>query len=348
MRPATSPSWSSATLLSWPPTSPWWPPSRSRHPDIDIELIHIPSQSDYRLRLGADFAAGSPPDVALINYRRYAAFAARGVLEPLEPYLRGSDVIAETDFYPEAIGPFRWRGELMCIPQNVSSLVVYYDKDLFDAAGLAYPADDWTWDDFLATAEALTMDLDGDGQTDQYGLGTEASIFRVAPFIWQNGGELVVTEQVGAPLRLAVDSRAAREAIEWFVALQTEHGVVPDASAEAAQDSESRFLDGSLAMFLDSRRAVPTFRQIEAFDWDVAPLPQEEQAAGILHSDGYCMAGAAQDKDAAWTFIEFANSPEGQAIVAESGRTVPSLSRGGRVGGLPGPGGHAGQQPGVP
>ena len=103
-----------------------------------------------------------------------------------------------------------------------------------------------------------------DGQTDQYGLGTEASIFRVAPFIWQNGGELVVTEQIGVPLRLAVDSRAAREAIEWFVALQTEHGVVPDALAEAAQDSESRFLDGSLAMFLNSRRGVPTYRQHRA------------------------------------------------------------------------------------
>ena len=126
-------------------------------------------------------------------------------------------------------------------------------------------------------------------------------------------------------MRLAVDSRAAREAIEWFVALQTAHGVVPDASAEAAQDSESRFLDGRLAMFLNSRRGVPTFRDIEAFDWDVAPLPRGEQAAGILHSDAYCMAGAARDKDAAWTFIEFANSPEGQAIVAGSGRTVPSL-----------------------
>ena len=109
------------------------------HPEIDVELIHIPGQSDYRLRLGADFAAGSPPDVVLINYRRYAAFAARGVLEPLESYLRASDVIAETDFYPEAVAPFRWRGELMCIPQNISSLVVYYNKDLFEAAGLPLP-----------------------------------------------------------------------------------------------------------------------------------------------------------------------------------------------------------------
>jgi len=213
----------------------------------------------------------------------------------------------------------------MCIPQNISSLVVYYNNDLFDAAGLAYPADDWDWDEFLSAAKTLTADVDGDGQTDQYGLGTEPSIFRVAPFIWQHGGELVVTEQNGTPLRLALDARPAREAIEWFVALQTEHGVVPDAAAEAAQDSESRFLSGRTAMFLNSRRGVPTYRQIEDFDWDVAALPRREQAAGILHSDAYCMAAAAADKEAAWAFIEFANSPEGQTIVAQSGRTVPSL-----------------------
>jgi multiple sugar transport system substrate-binding protein len=295
------------------------------HPEIDVELIHIPGQSDYRLRLGADFAAGSPPDVALINYRRYAAFAARGVLEPLESYLRASDVIAETDFYPEAVAPFRWRGELMCLPQNISSLVVYVNEDLFKAADLPLPADDWTWDDFLAAAKALTLDHDGDGRIDQHGLGMEVSLPRLAPFVWQNGGELVVLDEGRRPIRLALESRAAREAVEWFVALQAEHGVVPDALAEAAESSESRFLAGRMGMFLDSRRAVPSFRDIEAFEWDVAPLPLREQAAGILHTDAYCMAAAAQDKDAAWTFIEFANSPEGQAIVAASGRTVPSL-----------------------
>lgn len=295
------------------------------HPDIDVELVHIPSLIDYQARLGADFAAGSPADVVLINYRRYAALAARGVLEPLAPYLRSSDVIADVDFFPEATDPFRWRGQLMCIPQNISSLVVYYDKDLFDAAGVPYPQDGWTWDDFLATAQALTLDLDGDGVTDQYGLGTDPSIFRVAPFIWQNGGELVVLESGVRPVKLALDSRAAREAIEWFVDLQVEHGVVPDAIAEEAESSESRFIAGRTAMFLNSRRGVPTYRRIDAFDWDVAALPRQEQAAGILHTDAYCMASASEDKDAAWTFIEYANSAEGQAIVARSGRTVPSL-----------------------
>ena len=295
------------------------------HPTIDIELLHVADQADYRQRLGTDFAAGTPADVVLINYRRYAPFAAAGVLEPLEGYLQTSDLIAEADFYPEAIGPFRWQGELMCIPQNVSSLVVYYNKGLFDAAGLAYPEDDWTWDDFLATAQALTLDVDGDGVTDQYGLGTEASIFRVAPFIWQNGGELVVTEANGTPIRLAVDARPAREAIQWFVDLQVQHGVAPDAVAEASEDSESRFINGTTAMFLNSRRGVPTYREITGFDWDIAALPRKEQAAGILHSDAYCMAAVADEKDAVWTFIEYANSPEGQATIARSGRTVPSL-----------------------
>ena len=157
---------------------------------------------------------------------------------------------------------FRFQGDLVCLPQNVSSLVVYYDKDLFDAAGLAYPAAGWSWDDFLTTAQALTQDLDGDGTTDQYGLGTAPQLIRAAPFIWQHGGELVVTEPNGEVLRLAVDSRPSSEAIEWFTELQTEHHVVPDRTAEGAQDSESRFIDGTTAMFLQSRRPTPTFREI--------------------------------------------------------------------------------------
>jgi multiple sugar transport system substrate-binding protein len=294
-----------------------------RHPDIPVTLLHIPGQSDYRKRLGVDFAAGTPADVVLLNYRRYAAFAAKGALEPLGPYLERSELIGIDDFYPETVAPFFWEGQLMCIPQNLSSLVVYYNRDLFQAAGLAEPADDWTWADFLAAAQALTQDTDGDGRIDQYGLGTEVSIFRVAPFIWQNGGDLV--DDPAAPTRLTLDEPAAREAIQWFVDLQVVHGVAPDAIAEAAEDSESRFLNGRMGMFLNSRRGVPTYRMISSFAWDVAPLPQGKQRAGILHADAYCMPSAARQKEAIWTFIEFANAVEGQQIIAASGRTVPSL-----------------------
>jgi len=296
---------------------------RSSHPTIEVDLRHIPSPRAYRTRLATEFAAGSPPDVTLMNYRRYASFAAARMLEPLGSHLDASSLIDRNDFYAVALDAFVWRGELMCIPQNISSLVVYYNEELFDTAGVPYPEDDWTWATFLETARALTRDADGDGDVDQYGLGVEPSLFRLAPFVWQNDAPLV--DDLERPTRLTLTRPPSLEALQWFVDLRQVHGVVPSKVEEAAQDSESRFIAGTTAMYLNSRRGTPTYRQIETFSWDVAPLPRQKKAAGILHSDAYCLSRTAGEKDAAWTFIEFANSFEGQSVIAGSGRTVPSL-----------------------
>ena len=295
---------------------------QKENPEIHIELSHIPSDGDYRTRLVTDFAAGTAPDVTLMNYRRIANFAANDLLEPLSPFVAESELIKVEDFYPVAIDAFTWQGQLICLPQNISSLVVYYNENLFDEAGLPYPPDDWSWDEFVATAKALTQDKDGDGRVDQYGLGIEASLYRLTPFVWQNSGVLV--DQEAAPTHMTLTRPASLEALQWFVDLRQEHGVVPDRVEEESQDSESRFLAGTTAMFLDSRRGTPAYREIEAFSWDVAPLPHSERTAGILHSDGYCLSATAEDKEAAWTFIEFANSTQGQTIIAGTGRTVPS------------------------
>jgi multiple sugar transport system substrate-binding protein len=292
---------------------------KGQYPEIGVDLIHIPGQSDYRQRLAADFAAGTPADVVLINYRRLAGFTVKGALEPLGSYLEKSAVLEAADFYAPALNAFQWQGRQICIPQNISSLVVYYNKKLFDAAGVAYPKDDWTWDDFLATALALTQDTDGDGVTDRYGLGVEPELIRVAPFIWQNNGDLATIHSLtlGTPEALA--------AVQWFVDLQVKHHVAPGRVEEEAESSESRFQNGRTAMYLNSRRITPTLREAAAFDWDVAPLPHNIARATILHSDAYCLAQVSRNKDAAWTFIEFANSVEGQTIIAAAGRTVPSL-----------------------
>jgi multiple sugar transport system substrate-binding protein len=296
---------------------------REKHPDIEVELRHVASQGDYQKQLVTAFSAGAEPDVMLLNYRRVVQFAARGGLEPLGPYLDRSQALDPAGFYPEALKAFQWDGRLWCVPQNISSLVVYYNRDLFDLAGLPYPATGWTWDDLLRTAQSLTRDLDGDGQVDQHGLGVSPELFRLAPFIWQNGGELV--DDPSRPTRLALDSPAALAALQWFVDWQVRYHVAPDAAAEQAESSENRFMNGRLAMFLNSRRGVPTYRTVQGLDWDVAPLPQGVQPAGILHSDAYCLAARARDKESAWTLIEFANSAEGQALMAGTGRTVPSL-----------------------
>jgi multiple sugar transport system substrate-binding protein len=210
----------------------------------------------------------------------------------------------------------------VCLPQNISSLVVYYNKDLFGDAGLSAPPEGWTWDDMLKVAADLTKDLDGDNQFDQHGLGVEPSIIRVAPFVWSNGGEVVDDEN--NPTRFALDSPEALEALQLFFDL-TSHNVMPREEEMESEDLETRFMNGRLGMFLSSRRDTPVFRTITDFDWDVAPLPVHKEPASILHSDAYCMTTASKNRSAAWRFVEFALGPQGAPITARSGRTVPSL-----------------------
>ena len=220
------------------------------------------------------------------------------------------------DYYDQPIEAFTFDGELQCLPQNVSSLVVYWNRILFQRAGLAPPTDEWTWEEFRQAALALT----GDGH---HGLGLEPSLIRLAPFVWGAGGEL--TDDPESPTRFTLDTPAAREAMNFLVGLVREDRVVPDETDLAAQDLESRFTSGKLGMLLSSRREVPAFREVAGLDWDVAPLPLGREASTILHSDGFCLARGGDHLDEATQFIAFAGGPTGQGILALGGRTVPSL-----------------------
>jgi multiple sugar transport system substrate-binding protein len=292
-------------------------------PDVNVKLIEASDRDDLIARLSTSFAAGTPPDLFLLNYRFYGQFAARGVLEPIESRVDDSDVFEQEDFYEEAMNAFRFGGTLTCLPQNISSLVVYYNKDLFRQAGVAEPKAGWTWDDLVTAAKKLTKDSNGDGKAEVYGLGVEASLIRIAPFVWSNGAELVDNEE--KPTTFALDTPEAKQAMKLFFELRGVHKVVPGEEEVEAEDDETRFQNGRMAMVLSSRRSTPTFRTITKFDWDVAALPQHQKQAGILHSDAYCMTKASDNKDAAWSFMEYALGPEGAPVVAKSGRTVPSL-----------------------
>jgi multiple sugar transport system substrate-binding protein len=295
----------------------------NEQPDVDVKLIEASDRDDLIARLSTSFAAGTPPDLFLLNYRFYAQFAARDVLEPIEDRVDDSDVFQQEDFYEEAMDAFRFNDTLTCLPQNISSLVVYYNKDMFQKAGVAFPKEGWKWDDMVATAKKLTKDTDGDGKTDVYGLGIESSLIRIAPFVWSNGGDLV--DDTKNPTHFTLDTPEAQVALERFLQLHATEKVTPTEEEVESEDDETRFQNGRLAMVLSSRRATPTFRTIQDFDWDIAALPQHTEQAGILHSDAYCLTKASENKDAAWSFMEYALGPEGAPIVAESGRTVPSL-----------------------
>jgi multiple sugar transport system substrate-binding protein len=303
-------------------------------PEIDVQLVEAADREDLLTRLSTSFAGGSPPDVFLVNYRFYGQFAAKGVLEPLEDRVDASDEFEADDFYRVALDAFRWKGELTCLPQNASSLVVYYNVDLFRKYGVPRPRAGWTWNEMLLAATALTRDARGNqirtGDPDAggataavYGLGVEPALIRIAPFVWSNGGELVDDSE--QPTRFAFDDPESLAALKAFLELRVPYGVIPSDVEVEAEDNETRFANGRLGMLLDSRRVTPTFRTIEAFEWDVAALPVHREPATILHSDAYCLTKASENKEAAWRFVEFANSVEGQRIVARTGRTVPSL-----------------------
>lgn len=293
--------------------------------NVEVILNNVPDD-EFEQKLATMFSASAPPDIFLMNFRNIGVYASEGALYPLDTLIASSDAMKPDDFYPAALKAFTYNGGLQCLPQNLSSPVMYYNKALFDAAGVAYPQAGWTWDDFVATARALTKDTDGDGTTDQYGFGTSVQAMRLAPFVWQNGGDFL--DDYANPTKLTLDSPEAREAITWFANLQLVEHVMPDVIAEEAASSSNRFVAGTLGMFMNSRVAVPTFRTIEGFEWDAAPLPVGKQPASVLHSDGFCVpTESAKDPNhlnAIWNFIEYAFSATGQSLLAETGRTVPS------------------------
>jgi multiple sugar transport system substrate-binding protein len=300
----------------------------------DVRLVEASDRDDLIARLSTSIAAGAPPDVFLMNYRYYGQFAAKGAIEPVTGKLAESKAFRADDFYPGALDAFRWRGEQLCLPQNVSSLVVYYNRGLFQRYGVPEPTGSWQWNEMLGAALELTRDANGRqiraGDPDSggataavYGLGIEPTLIRIAPFAWSNGGSLVDDDE--RPTRLTLAEPASVEALRAFLELRSVYGVVPSDVEVEAVDDETRFANGGLAMLLSSRRSTPLFRTITDFEWDVAPLPQWKARAGILHSDAYCITARSKAKDSAWAFVEFAVGPQGQRIAARTGRTVPSM-----------------------
>lgn len=285
------------------------------NPGAKVKLVEVADKDDHLQKLATSFAAGDPPDVFLINFREYAQFVTRGAIEPAGPLVEGRGVDL-ADYYEQPIEAFTFEGELQCMPQNISSLVVYFNKTLFRKAGLERPEAGWSFEDMRSAAKALTKD-------DVRGLGIEPNVIRLAPFVWSAGGEVV--DDLSSPTRFTLDTPEARRAVQALIDLVRVDGVVPSEEEVAAQDLETRFATGKLGMFLSSRRDTPVFREVLDLRWDVAELPVIEEPATILHSDAYCISRGIDDLDAAALFVAYSTGSQGQNITALAGRTVPSL-----------------------
>ncbi len=292
------------------------------NPDVRVELITVGRQREHVTKLATSFAGGNPPDLFLINYRRYGQFLGKGLLDPLGPRLAEKGAFAAEDFFAPALEAFQYQGQQLCLPQNISTQVVYYNRGLFSRFDVPEPADDWSWKEFHDASRDLTRDTDGDRAADIFGFDFDPDLVHMAPFVWQAGGQIV--DDTASPRRLMLKDHKAVMGLMFPKRLRTEVGVMPPLAQRRALGPEQRFIRGELAMTIQSRRFATTLREVKDLDWDVAPLPRHKVAATLLHADAYCLTTASQQPDAAARFVAFALSEEGQGRLTQSGRIVPS------------------------
>ena len=147
------------------------------NPDIKVEFMHIPQ--NYFQKIHLLFASNTAPDVIFINNLYLPVYANAGVLEPLD--------LSSNQFYGQAIEALSFKGVLYAIPRDVSNLVIYYNKDIFDKKHIPYPSQDWTFSEFLNTAEKLT-------DKNTFGISFEEDPLFYLPYLMSNGGGILPDE----------------------------------------------------------------------------------------------------------------------------------------------------------
>lgn len=290
------------------------------NPDIDIELIHIPSAGDYEQNLATLIAAGAAPDVFFINNISLPGFAAQGAFLPLEQYA-SEEYLA--DFFPGHLDAFRYDGELMALPRDISNMVLFYNQDMFEEAGIEAPGEGWSWDDFMAAAQALTQDTDGDGNVDQFGFGYSNFYLFWQPWVWSNGGRFFSEDYS----EFTLNQGAALEGLEYYVGLRCDSNVAPTGEQAAERSASSMFAEGDAAMIVDGRWRVAPLLSSESvdFNWDVALFPAGSAGSVIdVDGSGWGISSTSDSPDEAWQVIEFISSADAMTAFTEAGIIIPA------------------------
>ncbi len=293
----------------------------AEHPEINIEIWHQP-WSDYFTQIQALWSSGDSaliPDIAFLWPT--PQYAAQGVLENLDTYILENDYDLE-DYWPGLLESGSYEGSVYGLPRDIEVNVLYYNKDIFDEAGVAYPTDDWSWDDLRAAAEQLTV-KDAGGNTERYALAMEGS--KAGKFILQNRGAIL--NDLRNPSACALASPESIEALQFYADLLSNGYVMPPADLNQAGGDAGVFQSGQAAMIIQNTSRVSGFNAA-GMNYDVAPVPTPEGGRRFNSAGGaaWVMSAASDNKDAAWTFLEWLQSSEGgQRDYTEAGEIFPAL-----------------------
>jgi multiple sugar transport system substrate-binding protein len=287
---------------------------------VNIELY---PWANYWDTLQTNAAAGDLPDIFNISQDRFFFYAENEALLNLQPYLDAAE-IDETLFPSGGIDPYRIgeAGDAHAVPLEWVTVAVLYNKDMFDAAGLEYPTNDWTWDDFAEAAAALTKP-----EEDIYGAAVYSEFQGgFANWIAATGTSPIVNAE---KTECTVDDPGSVEALTFLKNLY-DQGYMPSVSTlggTSADDAFNFFVSGKVAMITAGAWKLPqAFESIE-FNWDVVKLPKNpttERSRSIVHSVGYAAAANSDNPDLAANLIIYLISDEGQRFFAEAGGVAPA------------------------
>ena len=292
----------------------------ARNPGIRVKRINPGDSGQYFTKLQTMMAAGEAPDVFYMDDARMPTFIKADQLAPLDERLSGTGELALDDFFTPAVDAFRFdgarfgSGNLYGVPKDFTTVGFYWNRTLFDRAGAKHPVAGWTWDDFLAAARAVGR------QEDCIGAEIVTWPFVLRGYIWTHGVDIVDGES------LTIDNPKLVSALDALRSWRfDEENTLVRAEAEGI-DPASLFLAGKLGMVGPfGRWVVPSYRKIDTFEWDFAPLPSGGSHANVIATVAWSMSSRSEHPEESWKLLSWLVGRETQEAQSRLGLAIPTL-----------------------
>ncbi len=281
------------------------------NPNVIVQLEPV-SGRDYYARLLTQLSAKAAPDIMQIGDDAVPSFVTKNAFVPLDTYLKDSNF--DTSIYlPGLLDPGKIDGKQYLLPKDYSPLAVYYNKKLFDAASVPYPVDGWTWDDFLATAQKLTV-KDSSGNVSQWGIQLPAAWTTGFEYwVATAGGSLISKD--GKSFAGFMDSPEVARAVQFYADLYNKYQVAPSpADMNSFGGGNSEFANGKAAMMLFGRWPQSGFKENPNITLGVVAPPQDKARANVLFWGGFGIATSSMDPDTAYKYLSYVSGEPGAQV----------------------------------
>lgn len=292
------------------------------NPGIKIEVERNNDDSgSYYTKLVSTIIGGSAPDIARVEPPKAAQYIAAGYCANLTPYFPKSFA---SQFFPGTLEPVMKNKKLYGIPQDVSTLLLFYRTDMFEEAKIAGPPK--TWDELVSDCKKLTRDTNNDGQNDVYGIGLFGGwgSFEFYPWFWQAGGEMF--KEKNGKLIPAFNSKEGINALQFWTDLIYKYKVMPEGAATYTEDDvKGGFVAKNIAMFTSGPWTISSLKANTAINgkWATAPLPKGKKDASVLGGMHLVIMQQSKQKAAAAKFLAFFMRDDVQTDWAKSLNVLP-------------------------